>query len=127
LLQSTISARPADICFDVLKKTVLSSSFSLSFSIFFLPYNECLSSVSSHGCEFRWGFFVLELRVPCFVFFFMVHEEPGDDSPLFSSDVFLFCFIIWDGVSLISLVPSAIAVRFWADSKGGGVILCAVK
>jgi len=65
------------LVFEVLK-TTLFSGFSFSFSISFLLYNECLSSVFFPWLEFRW-FFVLKLRVPCFVFSFwcMRNRERG--------------------------------------------------
>jgi hypothetical protein len=55
------------LVFDVLK-TTLFSGCSLSFSISFLPYNECLSSVFFTWLEFRW-FFVLRVAGSLFRFF----------------------------------------------------------
>ena len=69
--------RPAGTCFDVLK-TVLSSGFAPSFSIFFLPYNECLSSISFRGFEFRWFFCVRVAGFLVLFFLSLVHEEPGE-------------------------------------------------
>jgi hypothetical protein len=61
------------------KILVLSSGFSLSFSIsfFFHTMNACLLFLPV-AVSLDVFFFVLELRFPCFVFFFLVHEEPGE-------------------------------------------------